>query len=71
MRIFDVITISIDGRKVSRSLCANTPHSAARLHIERNHPGYFFTGGLQTVRQSWQGEAYNETHGLNVYVNEL
>lgn len=69
-RRFEVISHAIEG-SAKRVVSARNPHEAVTMHIALHHPGYRFTGGLQTTGPChYTGEAYNETHGLKVYVKE-
>ena len=70
-REFMIVSHAIEG-SAKRSVSARNPHEAVTMHIALHHPGYSFTGGLKySGTGKWIGEAYNETHGLDVYVTEL
>lgn len=70
-RTFAIVSHAID-KTVRRTVSARTPHAAVIKHTGENHPGYTFTGGLYWAgADRWNGEAYNETHGLNLYILEI
>lgn len=71
MRKFKIVSMSIRGR-IEQTIEDRTPYSAVKRYVELHHPGYRFTGGLQTTGPCrYTGEAYNDSHGLKVYVTEL
>jgi len=74
MRKFRIVSHAVEGDKTDtlsvRGICAG-PHYAAGEYIGLHHAGYRFTGGLQYEKPNlWTGEAYNDTHGVKLYIYE-